>query len=455
MLKFYNTLTRKKEVFKPIKDKEVKMYTCGPTVYDFAHIGNFRAYIFEDLLRRYLKYKGYKVKQVMNITDVDDKTIKGSKKENISLKEFTRKYEKAFFEDIKKLNIEKVEVYPRATEHIKEMQNIINILLKKNVAYKSKDGIYFSISKFKDYGKLANIKNLKIGASGRVKVDEYEKEQAQDFALWKFWDKEDGNVKWKASFGDGRPGWHIECSAMSMKYLGENFDVHTGGIDNIFPHHQNEIAQSEACTGKKFVNYWLHCEHLLVDGRKMSKSLSNFYTLRDLLNKGYDSISIKYLLLATHYRQNLNFTLEALEGAKNSVERLRDFMHSVKDLKYDSKTDKLVDNVKREFENALDDDLNISEALASIFNFIRDINKLGIGGEKIYNLMLDFDKVLGLNLYVKKEILSKEIKELIKKREKYRKEKNFKKADEFREKLKEKGIILEDTNKGVKVKKIA
>ncbi|MBW3023037.1 cysteine--tRNA ligase [Candidatus Woesearchaeota archaeon] len=272
-LKIFNTLTRKKEEFKPVK-LPVRMYNCGPTVYYYPHIGNYRAYVFADLIKRYLKYKGFKVKQVMNITDVDDKTIRDSQKEGISLKEFTEKYEKAFYEDLEKLNIDKADVFPKATEHIEEMVAIIKILLDKKIAYKSDDGsIYYDISKFPDYGKLAHIDVSELKAGARVKQDEYEKGQAQDFALWKAWDENDGDGFWETELGKGRPGWHIECSAMSMKSLGASFDIHTGGIDLVFPHHENEIAQSEAATGKKFVNYWVHNEWLLVDGKKMSKSL--------------------------------------------------------------------------------------------------------------------------------------------------------------------------------------
>jgi len=287
-LRFFNTITRKKEEFVSIEPGKVGMYTCGPTVYDYAHIGNFRTYMFEDLLRRYLEYKGYEVTQVMNITDVDDKTIAGSRAKKVSLSEYTKKYIDAFFDDLDTLNIERADFYPEATTHIKEMVELVKKLLDKGFAYRSDGDIYFKLSSFKDYGKLSKMKleNLKIGA--RVGKDEYEKEEASDFALWKGWDEKDGDVFWETEIGKGRPGWHIECSAMSMKYLGEHFDIHTGGIDNMFPHHENEIAQSESATGKKFVNFWLHSLHLIVEGKKMSKSLGNIYTLRDILEKGYN-----------------------------------------------------------------------------------------------------------------------------------------------------------------------
>lgn len=408
-----------------------------------------------------MEYKGYKVKQVTNITDVDDKTIRDSQKENISLKEFTKKYENAYFEDIKTLNIEPSFKYPRATEHIKEMISLIKILLKKGYAYKTDDGIYFNIKKFKDYGKFANLdlKELKAEASGRVKKDEYEKENVQDFCLWKFYDKNDGDVYWKTSIGIGRPGWHVECSAMSMKYLGNTFDIHTGGIDLIFPHHQNEIAQSEAATGKKFVDYWVHNEFILVDGKKMSKSLGNFYTLRDILNKGYNGREIRYSLMSINYRIPFNFTFEGLEAAKKSISRLDEFilkLESVKESKNNKKVDSLIKNVKKEFEEAMDDDLNISKALASIFNLINEIYKLKISKEdskKVIKTIKDFDSVLGLNLG-EKESITKELMNLIKKREEARKNKDYKKADEIRELLKKKGILLEDTKEGIIWKKI-
>ena len=328
MLKLYNTLSRRKEIFKPIKNNKVGMYTCGPTVYYYPHIGNYRAYIVADILKRYLKYKGFKIDHVMNITDVDDKTIRDSQKQNLSLKEFTSKYEKAFLEDLNTLNIQKPDRLARATEHIKEMENLIKKLIDKGFAYKGKDNsIYYSISKFKDYGKLSKIKIKELKAGARVKQDEYEKKQVSDFALWKAWDKEDGNVFWETEFGKGRPGWHIECSAMSSKYLGDQFDIHTGGIDLIFPHHENEIAQSEGASGKKpFVKYWIHNEWLLIEGKKMSKSFGNFYTLRDILNKGYSPMSIRYVLLSTHYRQQMNFTFKKLDAAKNSLQRWGNFL---------------------------------------------------------------------------------------------------------------------------------
>lgn len=462
-LKLYNTLGRKLMVFKPLKDKEVKMYSCGPTVYSYVHLGNLRAFIFVDLLRRYLKYKGFKLKHVMNITDVDDKTIRDSQKAKKSLKEFTELYTKAFLEDLKTLNIEVPEIMPRATKEIKGMVELVKILLKKKIAYKTEDGIYFSISKFKDYGKLAklNLKKLKAGASGRVKADEYEKQDAHDFVLWKFYTKEDGNVFWETDIGKGRPGWHIECSVMSSKYLGQPFDIHSGGVDLIFPHHTNEIAQSEAAYGKKFVNFWLHNEHLLVNGQKMSKSLGNFYTLRDLLEKGYDAKAIRYELLATHYRTKLDFREDNLKKIPETLQKFYDFidkLDSIKGKKDNSKVSKLIETVKNKFEDAMDNDLNISGALAAIFEFMTSVNKImneisTKDAKEIKKIMLEFDYVLGIMKHEKAEI-KKDIAELINKREKARKKKDFKTADSIRDKLKEKGIILEDSPQGVRWKKV-
>ncbi|MCK4384646.1 MAG: cysteine--tRNA ligase [candidate division Zixibacteria bacterium] len=461
-LRFYNTLTRKKEEFYTVHPGEVRMYTCGPTVYDFAHIGNFRAYVFGDLLHRYLKYKGYKVTYVMNITDVDDKTIAGSQKERIALRDYTQRYKKAFFEDIKKSNIEPADIYPEATLHINDMVDFVKILLEKGYAYKSDGSTYFKISSFPSYGKLSHmdLKGLKVCA--RVSSDEYEKEQVADFALWKGWDQKDGDIFWETEVGKGRPGWHIECSVMSTKYLGKHFDIHTGGVDLIFPHHENEIAQSEAAHGEKFVNFWLHNEHLMVEGKKMAKSLGNYYTLRDLLNKGYNSIAIRYLLSATHYRQQLNFTFDGLEAAKNALQRLCDFVDNlkmVKDEKSNLKVDEIISKAKQEFEDALDDDLNVSEALGVVFGLVKDVNKLmdekkisKSDAEKVLELTNEFDSVLGI---LKREeiVLDEEIKKLIERRSKAREEKNFKLADQIRKDLEAKGIILEDAPQGTKWKR--
>ena len=459
---FFNTLTRKKEKFTPLERGKVKIYTCGPTVYDFAHIGNFRTFIFQDLLRRWLEYRGFSVTQVMNITDVDDKTIRGARKQGVSLRQYTDYYMKAFFEDIEALNLEKAEHYPRATEHIPEMVSLIKRLLEKGYAYKGEDGsIYYDISKFKEYGKLSKLKIEELKPGARVKVDEYGKEEARDFALWKAWDEEDGDVFWETEIGKGRPGWHIECSTMAMKYLGETIDIHSGGVDLIFPHHENEIAQSEAVTGKEFARYWLHSEHLLVEGRRMAKSLGNFYTLRDLIAKGYDPKAIRFLLMATHYRQQLNFTFDGLEAAKNAVDRLKTFVHRL--LEADGKgcgeeIKRLMADVQKLFGEAMDDDLNISVALAALFDFVREVNRLmdenmlsRKEAEEVYTLMMRFDKVLGVIGEAKvEEKLPKEAEELIRRREEARKARDWETADKIRAQLRAMGIIIEDTPQGVK-----
>jgi cysteinyl-tRNA synthetase len=463
-LQLFNTLTRRKEPFKPIDEGKVGMYTCGPTVYDYAHIGNFRAFVFEDLLKRWLEYRGLKVTHVMNLTDVDDKTIRGSQKQQTPLKQYTDFYAKAFFEDVAVLKIEPADYYPRATEHIAEMVKLIKRLVEKGYAYKGEDGsIYYAISKFKDYGKLSKIKVAELKPGARVKVDEYAKDEAQDFALWKAWTLEDGNVFWETELGKGRPGWHIECSAMSMRYLGETFDVHCGGVDNMFPHHENEIAQSEAATGKRFVNYWLHNEHLLVEGRKMAKKFGSFYTLRDLLKMGYDPVAIRYLLLSTHYRQQFNFTFEGLDAAKGAIERLRNFVRRLQNADgrgSEGKIAELTRKVQCGFGEAMDDDLNISVALAALFDFVRDVNNLLDAdavsrneAKQVCELMAGFDKVLSVVGEVEAEAaLPKEAELLIQRREEARKSKDWKTADALRQQLRAMGVVVEDTAQGVRWK---
>ena len=465
-LKLFNTLTRKKEIFKHIREGNVLIYSCGPTVYSYPHIGNYRSFLFADLLRRYLEFKGFNVKQVMNITDIDDKTIRDSAKENLALKEFTEKYTKIFFDGLDKLNIKRASLYPKATEEVKEMIEMTKKLIKKRYAYETSDGVYFSISKFKKYGKLSKLNLNKIKTGVRINVDEYEKDSPQDFVLMKKCTEDEikRNIFYKSEWGNVRPGWHIECSVMSMKYLGETIDMHTGGVDLIFPHHENEIAQSEAFTGKKFVKYWLHSEHLLVEGQKMAKSLGNFITLNELLKKGYDPIAIRYLLLSTHYKTQLNFTYKSLDAAKNTLDNLIDFvnrMRQLKDGKKNSDVEILIKNVKEEFVNAMDDNLSINVALASIFEFIKNVNKIGENnlsrsdGENIIKTLMEFDRVLGLGFgEIKKEVLPKEVLELIRKRESARKVGDFTRADEIRKKiLDEYKIVIEDSKDGVKWKK--
>ncbi len=455
-MKIYNTLTRRLEEFKPLKNKSVGMYTCGLTVYDFAHIGNLRSFMFVDVLKRYLKWKGFEVKHVMNITDVDDKTIKRSKEENKSLQELTEEYTKYFLEDMKLMNMEKPDIMPKATGHIKGMVRIIEILLRKKIAYKAEDGsIYYNIKKFKEYGKLAHLdkKGLKPGA--RVKSDEYDKENVNDFVLWKAYTPEDGNVFWKTPIGKGRPGWHIECSAMSTQYLGDSFDVHTGGVDLIFPPQENEIAQSEGSFGRKFVKYWLHCEHLIVDGKKMSKSLGNFYTLRGL--KEYNPRAIRYLLMGTHYRQQLNFTKEGLKASEQAMQRLENFIEKMRSDNGEERIE--TKKLQKEFEEAMDDDLNISKALGAIFEFIREANKKEVKkevGEKIIKTFEEFDKVLGLDLTKEQKMkkIPEEVRKLAEQREEARKSKEWEKADELRDKIHETGFAIEDSDQGFKIRKL-
>lgn len=459
---FYNTLTRRLEEFKPLEAGIVRMYTCGPTVYNFAHIGNFRAYIFEDLLRRYLKFKGYQVKQVMNITDVDDKIIRSANQQGVDIDTFTASYRQAFFEDLDTLGIERAEIYPRATEHIPEMVALIQQLLDKKVAYRSEDGsIYFKVAAFPGYGQLTRLNISQMRQGARVASDEYEKEELHDFALWKSWKEEDGAVFWETHLGRGRPGWHIECSAMSTKYLGNHFDIHTGGVDNIFPHHENEIAQTEAATGEKFVNYWLHCEHLLVNGEKMSKSLGNFIYPRQLFAQGYEPAAIRYTLLTTHYRQKLNFTFDKLDVSTKSVIRLRDFYNSLDggQESQDNRINQMLTKAAQEFEAALDDDLNISEAVAVIFTCMHEVNNFRKATQlttaethAIRSLWERFDTILNV-LKVPEKQLTAEEQTLIEQRTAARKAKNWVEADRIRQILAEKGIVLEDTPQGTVWKK--
>ena len=461
-LRFFNTLSRQKEEFVPLEPGQVRMYTCGPTVYDYAHIGNFRTYMFEDLLRRYLKYKGFQVTQVMNLTDIDDKTIKGSRAKGISLDEYTAVYKKAFFEDLDALNIERAEHYPAATAHIPEMVMLVKKLLDRGIAYELGGSYYFKISAFPQYGRLSHMKLDDLKAGARVASDEYEKEQVSDFALWKAWDEADGEVYWDSELGRGRPGWHIECSAMSMKYLGETFDIHTGGVDNMFPHHENEIAQSEGANGKTFVKYWLHSEHLQVEGRRMAKSSGNFYTLRDIMTKGYNPLAVRYLLLSTHYRMQMNFSFDGLEASRNGLERYLDFVANLADVASTSdggEADGYITKAKTGFEEALDDDLNISGALGVVFDFIRDINRLKAENRlskaeaaRVLDIMSRFDMVLGLRMK-KESALDADIEAKIAARIEARKAKKFVEADRIRDELLAMGIILEDSPSGTKWKR--
>lgn len=478
MIRFTNTLSGQVEPFVPIAPGAVKLYTCGPTVYDFPHIGNWRAYVFEDLLKRFLIFSGYKVTHVMNLTDVDDKTIRGANAKGVGLEEYTRPFIEAFTKDLETLNILPADHYPRATKHIREMVDIIKILLEKGFAYRKDGSIYFAIAKFPAYGRLSkiNLEDLRPGSRGDA--DEYEKESVHDFALWKA-PKADEPV-WETEIGPGRPGWHIECSAMSSKYLGRTFDIHCGGVDNIFPHHENEIAQSEAANGVKFVNFWLHCHHLVVDGEKMAKSKGNFYTLADILAKGCDPLDVRYLLISTHYRKMLNFTFEALEQAKAARQRIGNFLGELKDVTNGTAETAevlpLIETAREGFVTGLEDDLNISEALASVFSLIESIFPLitqGAISKRQAQAVLDFFSSIGEVLAIKpspvwslsgkiaafgsaygkltvvKTQLEAEIMAKIEARQKARADKDFALADAIRKELLAEGILLEDTKDGV------
>ncbi len=446
-MKVYNSLTRRNEELSPLVGNEIRLYTCGPTVYNFAHIGNFRAYTFEDILRRAIEFNGMTVKQVMNLTDVDDKTIRGANAAKVALRDYTQTYKDAFFEDLKKLNIEPAEVYPAATDHIPEMIALIEKLVEQGIAYKSDDGsVYFSVRKFPGYGKLAHIDFDHQQTGARCAADEYDKENVGDFALWKAWEESDGPVGWDSPWGRGRPGWHIECSAMSMKYLGQTFDLHTGGIDNLFPHHENEIAQAEAATGREFVRTWMHCAHLRVNGEKMSKSAGNFFTLRDLLEKGWTGREIRYVLINAHYRSGLNFAFSALEDARKSLERID---RSVA-LATEGEAPGWAKKHLEDFAAAVNDDLNIPGAFAALFALVRDTN--AHGGGAVLDIFRRMDKVLGVIFFgqseKKSEDLPDEVKKLLDERAKARAGKNWAESDRIRNEIAALGYAVKDSKDG-------
>ena len=463
-MRFFNTLSRRLEPFTPLEAGKAGLYTCGPTVYNFAHVGNFRAYMFEDLLRRVLKHAGFKVFQVMNLTDVDDKTIRGALQAGVPLNTFTRTFKDAFFQDLSVLGIEAAECYPAATEHVPEMIAIIETLMRKGFAYRSEDGsVYFSIARFPDYGKLAHLDKSGLKAGARVSQDEYEKENLADFALWKAWDEKDGDVAWDSPWGRGRPGWHIECSAMSMKYLGETFDIHTGGVDNAFPHHEDEMAQSEAATGKPFVRYWLHCAHLMVEGKKMSKSLGNFYTLRDILAKGYTGREIRYVLLSAHYRQALNFCFDALDGARSSLARVDEFRDRLERAAGPAGAENLPEfaaQARKTFFDALEDDLSVAPAFSALFDLVLQGNKAADEGRLtagqargILALMDEFDAVLGF-LRKPADLVDDRVTLLAGQRQAARQAKNWAEADRIRDELASLGWTVKDTPQGPQLKRL-
>ncbi|HEY4272353.1 MAG TPA: cysteine--tRNA ligase [Candidatus Udaeobacter sp.] len=470
-LLFYNTYSRQVEEVEPRDPtaRPIKMYTCGPTVYSRAHIGNFRAYIFEDLLQRHLELRGYKVHRVMNITDVEDKTIRGAREAGVPLQKFTEQFKDAFSEDADTLRIKRADEYPAATEqrYVDRMIEMISALISKGLAYQADDeSVYFRINKFPDYGKLAHFDLTQLKSTGRVKHDEYDKEHIGDFALWKAWDEADGDVKWDSPWGPGRPGWHIECSAMSTVLLGDQIDIHCGGVDNIFPHHEAEIAQSEGVTGKKFVRYWLHCAHLLVDGQKMAKSLGNFYTVPDIVGKGYTGRELRYALLRVHYRVPLNFTWEGMNEARESLGRIDGWLARLREIAAENVqrptpiNREQAPNAQRptqKFEDALDDDLNISAALGVLFESIRETNR-AMDQEEMdaasASAWLDWWKRINTVLDLEADaetIVPHEVAELAQEREKARREKNWKRSDELRDQIVALGWELRDTKDGPKV----
>ena len=463
-LRFYNTLTQRVQPFEPLDDHVARMYTCGPTVYDYAHIGNFRTFVFYDLLRRWLHASGYKTDHVMNITDVDDKIIRNAVARGKSLKEYTDIYTDAFLADCATLRLEKPERIARATDYITEMAAAIHKLEDEGHTYRSEGSVYFRIASFKPYGKLSHNDFSGMVAGARVDVDEYEKADARDFALWKA--PKEGEPSWETEIGPGRPGWHIECSVMAIQFLGATLDIHAGGVDLIFPHHENEIAQSESLTGKEFARFWVHSEFLLVDGQKMSKSLGNFYTLRDLFGRGFTAESIRYLLASVPYRKGLNFTFEGLKSAQTAIERLRNFKFRLDSAKLaDGLDQKIAEHAARaltEFNESMDDDLNTAEALGAVFEFLRDANTaLDTGDFKAGNLeaalalLARFDSVFDiLKPSEQADGLSEEaIDELIAARTSAKKARDFARADAIRKELLEKGVVIEDTKDGVRWKR--
>ncbi len=465
--RFFNTYSREVEAFTPLDSagRVVKIYTCGPTVYSYAHIGNFRAYIFEDLLQRHLEARGYEVIRVMNLTDVDDKTIRGCRKAGVQLADFTEPFKRAFFEDLQTLRIEAAKSYPEATapEYIARMVEMIRILVERGFAYQAEDNsVYYRINQFLAYGQLAHLDLEQLRPSGRVQSDEYEKESLGDFALWKAWDQEDGDVAWPSPWGRGRPGWHIECSAMAGALLGDQIDIHCGGVDNIFPHHEAEIAQTEAVTGKRFVRYWMHCAHLMVEGQKMSKSLGNFYTLRDLLAKGHTGREIRYALLRVNYGLPLNFTFDGLTDAREALRRLDEWRSRIEDhaaAAAASEPHPLADHER--FEQALDDDLNISGALGQVFEIVRESNRALDDGQlthgqarRLVEWWTRVNRTLALEPDAAADTVPDEVASLVEERARARAAKEWKRSDDLRNELAALGWAVKDTKDGQKLSKL-
>jgi cysteinyl-tRNA synthetase len=478
-MRFFNTYSRQVEEFVPLDPsaRNVRMYTCGPTVYSRAHIGNFRAYVFEDLLQRHLELRGYKVQRVMNLTDVDDKTIRGARETKIPLVKFTAPFKEAFFADLETLRIKPADQFPAATDqhYIDRMIAMIEMLVARGLAYQAEDkSVYFRISKFPNYGKLSHIDLTQLQSTGRVQHDEYDKEHIGDFALWKARDEEDGDVGWQSPWGRGRPGWHIECSAMATTLLGEQLDIHCGGIDNIFPHHEDEIAQSEGCTGKRFVRYWLHCAHLVVDGQKMSKSLGNFYTIPDLVAKGYSGREIRYALMRVHYRAPLNFTWEGMEEVRQALGRIDEWQQRLEEIAQKGEAeDKAEVQIGEDFESALDDDLNISAALGFVFESIRETNRAMDKGElspaqanawlrwwdRINNVLQLAEERTQIwttpreftRFFDSSDAPPADVLKLAEERQSARRQKDWKRSDELRNQILSLGWNVRDTKDGQKV----
>ena len=467
-LLLFNTLGRRLEPLRPIVPDEVRIYTCGPTVYNEIHIGNLRTFLFQDLLRRSLRYLGYRVAQVMNLTDVEDKTIEGAQKAGVSLAAYTEPFVKTFLRDLDALHIERVESFPRATEHVPEMIDLIAKLVEKGYAYESDGSVFFSIAKDPDYGKLSGFDLDQARRGERVASDEYGKDDVRDFVLWKA--VKPGEPSWDSPWGPGRPGWHIECSAMSMQYLGETFDVHCGGVDLIFPHHENEIAQSESATGKPFVHTWLHGEHLIVDGHKMSKSLGNQHTLPDLLARGCSARALRYLFLSVHYRQKLNFTFESLEGAAGALRRVDEMrfrlQHAAEGGEPDPSLTEAAGRLREDFAAGLADDLNVAVALAALFGFVKEVNvaieegRIGTGDrQRVLDALADVDRVLGVLDPAEwpegqtQDADTAEIERLVAERNTARGRRDFAASDRIRDDLVARGIVLEDTPQGTRWKR--
>ncbi len=461
-LRLFNSLSQQTEDFVPLQGRSVRMYTCGPTVYDYVHIGNLRTFVVQDILRRYLLYRGYEVTHVMNITDVEDKIIAGAAQQGVEIGEYTEPYTRGFLEDMETLRIGQPDLMPRATEHVPEMLELIERLSSKGLTYERQGSIYFRIGGFPGYGRLSGIDVEQVPAEGRQDADEYSKENPRDFVLWKA--RKDTEAYWDSELGQGRPGWHLECSTMSMKYLGESFDIHCGGVDLIFPHHENEIAQSEGATGEPFVKYWIHGAHLIVNGEKMSKSQGNFYTLRDLLDQGYDPLPIRYLLSSVRYRTQLNFTLDGLQQAASALDRANNFLQKVREIPDDRRGEDRVqtqiEEARRDFKAAMDNDLNTAEALGALFTLVRGVNPALenslVGGsqrDEILDLFAAANQIFDVFDGGEEELPDESVEALIREREESRKKRDFSRADEIRDELANQGIVLEDTRDGTRWKR--